>query len=104
MLLARHQTSCRRPLNSHDTPSPRRASLSHAQSTRRGLLASLASAGLLLAQKSSAADVSSSTTPVSEPGSFITISPINNDAKDYMNRRDDAMTFQCTGEILLDSW
>ena len=33
----------------------------------------------------------------SSGGGFITIAPINNAAKSYMDMRDDAMDFQCKG-------
>jgi hypothetical protein len=44
---------------------------------------------------------SSSTAAASDTGSFISITPINKKAKDYMDMRDDAMEYQCKGELEL---
>lgn len=71
------------------------------QAFRRDLLAGLAGISLLLAQDASAANLSSfnssSTAAASDTGSFISITPINKKAKDYMDMRDDAMEYQCKG-------
>lgn len=101
MLASRPQLPCQR------TFSPRSISISirplpPVQSLRRDLLAGLAGVSLLLAQDASALDLSnlnsSSAATASDTGSFISITPINKKAKDFMDMRDDAMEYQCKGK------